>query len=33
VGGAAEGESDYWSSWVAQNYGWESLFFIDWWGN
>jgi hypothetical protein len=25
--------ADYWSDWVAQNYGWESLFFIDWWGN
>lgn len=26
-------ESDYWSDWVAQNYGWESLFFVDWWGS
>jgi len=25
--------SDYWNSWVAQNYGWESLLFIDWWGS
>jgi hypothetical protein len=24
---------DYWSDWVAQNYGWESLIFIDWWGS
>jgi hypothetical protein len=26
----ASGE-DYWSSWVEQNYGFESLYFIDWW--
>jgi len=34
--GAVDGEetqSDYWSSWVAQNYGWEELIFIDWWGS
>jgi hypothetical protein len=23
----------YWSDWVAQNYGWESLFLIEWWGS
>jgi hypothetical protein len=26
-------QSEYWSSWVAQNYGWEELIFIDWWGS
>lgn len=34
--GSADGgasQSDYWSDWVAQNYGWESLIFIDWWGS
>lgn len=25
--------SDYWSDWVAQNYGWESLFLVEWWGS
>ena len=35
AGVASDGssQSDYWSDWVAQNYGWESLIFIDWWGS
>jgi hypothetical protein len=33
VAGITGEGSDYWSSWVAQNYGWESLFFIEWWGS
>lgn len=33
AGVADNGTSDYWSSWVAQNYGWEELIFIDWWGS
>lgn len=35
AGGADAGAAggDYWSDWVAQNYGWESLIFIDWWGS
>ena len=33
AGAADNGTSDYWSSWVAQNYGWEELIFIDWWGS
>ena len=35
AGGTASetAQSNYWSDWVAQNYGWESLIFLDWWGS
>jgi hypothetical protein len=37
AGGTATGgsaaASDYWSDMSAQLYGWESLAYIDWWGN